>query len=75
MAAGWNKGRKWSDEVKQRISEAMLKNHPMRGRHWSLEIRQRQSKAHREALELRRKQILLLMIHFEPEKNSRLFKY
>ena len=30
MAAGWNKGKKWPKEVKQRISEGITKNHPLR---------------------------------------------
>lgn len=47
MAAGWNKNRKWSAEVKQRISEGMRKNHPMRGKHWSVEIREKMSEGHK----------------------------
>jgi hypothetical protein len=33
MAAGWNKGKRWPAEVKQHISEGMIRcDHPMRGK-------------------------------------------
>jgi hypothetical protein len=65
----WNRGIKMSDEVKQRISEGMIRNHPMRGKHWPESIKARQREGHqrsRYTIEARRRKmqmILLLSLH------------
>jgi hypothetical protein len=52
MAKGWNRGKRWSAEVKQKISQSMKANHRMRswteeelrewGRNLSLKKRKQQ---------------------------------
>ena len=69
----WNKGKKWSAETKQHISEGMKRNHPMRGKHFTLEQRRRMSEAQIRQWNQRRRmrnQMLLLSILCFDEKQQ-----